>query len=126
MKDFYVSLFARLYFLMKQTPGKRSAGDAVSWLLAVAIFFYTSPVLLFILDRIFGKIQFLLWIAIVLMYAFVIFKLNNSFFIDQANQITSAERYKNESKAKRIFGSISAVAFVLSSFCAFFFLLRIF
>lgn len=110
---------------MKKTPGKRSADDAASWLLALAIFFYTSPMLMFFLDRIFGKIQFLLWISIVLIYAYVLFKLNSLFFMDNTNQITSFDRFKNESKSKRIFGSISAVAFILLSFWVFFLLLRI-
>lgn len=125
MKNIYISLFSRIYFLMKETPGKRSADDAASWLLALAIFFYTSPMLMFFLDRIFGKIQFLLWISIVLIYAYVLFKLNSLFFMDNTNQITSFDRFKNESKSKRIFGSISAVAFILLSFWVFFLLLRI-
>jgi hypothetical protein len=126
MKRLYDYLFLKLYLLMKRTPGKRTADDAALWLLVIALFFYSAPFLVFLIDYSFGKMQFWIWIAIVLSYGYVLYKINKRYFIDKGELTLIVDKYKNESSASSTMGFIAAIAFELFSFIAFFLFLSFF
>jgi hypothetical protein len=60
MKMLYGYIFLKLYQMMKRMPGKKTADDAALWLLTIALFFYTVPFLLFVIDHSFEEIKFLI------------------------------------------------------------------
>lgn len=122
----YDYLFLKLYLLMKKTPGKRTADDAALWLLVIALFFYSAPILLFLIDFSLGKMQFWSWVAIMLSYAYLLYKSNKRYFFDKGNLAIILDRYRNESNLKMNLGFIGAIVFELLSFVAFFLFLRLF
>lgn len=126
MKGMYDYLFLKLYLLMKKTPGKRTADDAALWLLVIALFFYSAPILLFLIDFSLGKMQFWSWVAIMLSYAYLLYKSNKRYFFDKGNLAIILDRYINESSLKMNLGFIGAIVFELLSFVAFFLFLRLF
>jgi hypothetical protein len=126
MKRLYDYLFLKLYELMKKTPGKRTADDAALWLLVIALFFYSAPFLLFLVDYSFGKLEFWIWIVIVLLYGYVLYKINSRYFIDKGELTLIADRHKNESSMRSTMGFIAAITFELFSFIAFFLFLSFF
>lgn len=126
MRRLYDYLFLKLYELMRKTPGKRTAADAALWLLVIGLFFYSAPFLLFLLDYSFGKLELWIWIVIVLLYGYLLYKINNRYFIDKGKLTLIAIRHKNDSSIRSVMGFIAAITFVLFSFVAFFLLLSLF
>lgn len=126
MKRMYDYLFLKLYQLMKKTPGKRTADDAALWLLVIALFFYSAPFFFFLIDYSLGKMQFWIWLAIMLSYAYLLYKSNKRYFFEKGNIAIILDRYKNESSGQSNIGFIAVIVFELFSFVAFFLFLRLF
>jgi Ca2+/Na+ antiporter len=125
MKMLYGYIFLKLYQMMKRTPGKKTADDAALWLLTIALFFYTVPFLLFVIDHSFEEIKFLILIILMLLYGYFVFIINKKHFIDNKELTLIIDRHKNESKMSSRVGYAAVIIFELFSFFAFFLSLSI-
>lgn len=126
MRTIYDYLFLKLYQLMKKTPGKRTADNGALCFLVTALFFYTIPFLGFLIDNLTGKVEKWIFMVIALSYAYLLFKINERYFIQNGELARVVDKHKNESNTKSVLGFIAAIAFVLFSFVAFFLFLSFF
>lgn len=125
MKFLYEYFFVKLLFLMQKTPGRRTADDAALMLLVIALFFYTFPVFFFLIDSIFGRIDFPVLIALVLLYGYGIYRVNKWYFLGLNNLALVVDRYKSESPSKSLIGYALVSIVFFGSFVAFFGLLKL-
>lgn len=110
---------------MKKTPGRRTADDAALMLLLIALFFYTSPFLFFVIDYVFGKVEFWIWALSIGLYSSLIFLVNKKYFIDGNRVSTIEHKFSGESIRQRRLGFLIVILIELSSFISFFLFLRL-
>jgi hypothetical protein len=124
MKNLYGYFFFKLYNLMLKTPGKKTAADAAIKLMCIAQFFYTFPIVIFLIFRI-GKFEFWIWAVATLGYGFFLNWLNQSYFIKKDELGRLRKIFSDESKNNNAVGNVVIVVIWLLSPVTFFILLSL-
>lgn len=121
----YEYLFFKIFQLMKMTPGRKTAFDSTLSFLTVTLFLYTSSIILFVFDVLFGLSNLWIIIIIAVLYTYMLYKINKIYFVNKGRIKLINERFKDESKLISLIGYIISIFIILFSLVGFFLVLSI-
>lgn len=128
MRTIYEYVFFKLYKLMLMTPGRKTADHSAIILICIAFFFYSLPLFFLLLEAFSFSVNMSFWVIAVLglLYAYLLLKINESYFLRKNKIVKVLERFGGESTIIRISGYFFVVGVWLLCFPAFFILLKVF